>query len=208
MPWKVDLKSRSLAQGAVYPNISVALLHDAVDGRESEARALSHALGGKERLEDMRDGLSVHASARVCNREHHVAPWLGTWMFPCVRMVQFYVGGSDLEFPARRHGIPGIHSQIHDHLLDLALVGFDISKLRIQSQGNVDILAQQARQHFFHVRHQRIQAQDRGCQYLLPAESQQLSSQGSRALARFFDLGGKFVVRLALVQGLLQYAAV
>src|SRR6266481_302939 len=139
MPWKVDLKSRSLAQGTVYPNISVALLHNPVDGRESEARALSHALGGKELLEDMRDGLSAHARARVRDRKHHVTSRLRTGMFACVRMVQFYVGGLDLEFPARRHGIPGIHSQIHDHLLDLALVGFNISKLRIQSQGNVDI---------------------------------------------------------------------
>src|SRR5260370_33177128 len=121
MPGKVDLKTRSLAQGAVYPNISVALLHDAVDGRESEARALSHALGGKERLEDMRDGLSVPARARSCNREHHVAPWLGTWMFPCVRMVQFYVRGSALEVPARKHGIPGLHSHISGHPLDLDL---------------------------------------------------------------------------------------
>src|SRR5260370_35714034 len=104
MPWKVDLKNRSLVQGTIYPNISVALLHDAIHGRKSEARALSHALGGKERLEDMHNGLCTHARPRVCNRQHHVTSCLGTWMFARVRMVQFYVGGLDLEFPARRHG--------------------------------------------------------------------------------------------------------
>jgi len=30
-------------------------------------------------------------------------------MIACVRMVEFYVGGLDVKFPARRHGVPRIH---------------------------------------------------------------------------------------------------
>src|SRR5260370_16458160 len=140
VPWKVNLKNGSLTQGTVYPNISIDLIKEAIHGRKAEASSLSHTFGGKERLEDMRNGLRTHAGPRVCDRKHHVTSWLRTWMFARVRLVQFYVGGLDLEFSARRHGIPGIHSQIHDDLLDLALVGFDISKLLIQRQGNVDIV--------------------------------------------------------------------
>jgi len=129
-------------------------------------------------------------------------------MIARVCLVQFYVGGLDVKFPARRHSVSRIHCQVHDHLLDLALIGFDISELRIQGQGHVDILAQQAWKHFFHVRYERIQAQDGRCQNLLSAESQQLASQRSSALARFFDFRGIFVSGLTLVQGLLQYTAI
>src|SRR5260370_40043568 len=105
MPGKVDLKNRSLAQGAVYPNISVALLHNPVDGRESEARALSHALGGKERLEEMCDGLSVHSGPGVCNPEHDGTSCLRTGRFACVGMVPFNVGGLGPVVAARKQGI-------------------------------------------------------------------------------------------------------
>ena len=81
-------------------------------------------------------------------------------MIACERMVYFHVGGLDVEIPARRHGVPGIHCQIHDHLFDLALVGFDVSKFRIQRQGHVDILAKKARKHFLHVGNKGIQAQN------------------------------------------------
>ncbi len=83
-------------------------------------------------------------------------------MIARVGQVEFHVGGLDLQFPARRHGIPRIHRQVHDHLLDLALIRFHVSQVRIQRQGHVDIFTEQARQHFFHVRDERIQAQDRG----------------------------------------------
>src|SRR6266851_7194577 len=112
MPWKVDLKSRAFARRAVHPDISVALLHHAIHGRETEARALSYFLGGKERLEDMRDGLGAHAGPRVCDRKHHVTSYLGAGMIVRVRKVEFYVSGLDLEFPAQRHCVARIHSQV------------------------------------------------------------------------------------------------
>src|SRR5260370_36358191 len=100
MPWKVDLKSRAFARRAVHPDISVPLLHHAIRCRETEARALSHTLGGKERLKDMRDGLGTHAGPRVRDREHHVTPFLRAGVIARVGVVEFNVGGLDVEFPA------------------------------------------------------------------------------------------------------------
>src|SRR5712664_2654755 len=106
MPWKVDLKSRAFARRAVHPDISVTLLHHAIHGRETEARALSHTLSGKERLKDMRDGLGAHAGPRVRDREHHVTSFLRAGMIARVCMVEFNVGGLDVEITARRNGVP------------------------------------------------------------------------------------------------------
>src|SRR5260370_26437025 len=103
MPWKVDLKSRSFTRRAVHPYISVTLLHHAIHGRETEARALAHPLGGKERLENEGDGLGTHAGPRVRDREHHVTPLLRARVIARVGVVEFDFGGFGLEFSPRRH---------------------------------------------------------------------------------------------------------
>src|SRR5260370_17186186 len=89
VPWKVNLKNGSLTQGTVYPNISIALLHDAIHGRKSEASSLSHTFGGKERLEDMRNGLRTHAGPRVFDRKHYITSLLRTCMFPRIHLLPF-----------------------------------------------------------------------------------------------------------------------
>src|SRR5260370_12727624 len=108
MPWKVDLKSRAFARRAVHPDISVALLHHAIHGRETEARALSHTLGGKERLKDMRDGLGAHAGPRVRDREHHVTSFLRPAMTARACMFEFNVGSFATKFSALRPPDPSI----------------------------------------------------------------------------------------------------
>ncbi len=107
-----------------------------------------------------------------------------------VRLVNLHVGGLDLQFPARGHRVTRVYSQVHDDLFDLALVGFHVAKFRIERQRHFDILAQQPRKHFFHIRGERVEAENSGSQDLLPAESQQLLRQGSRPLSRLLDFQG------------------
>src|SRR5260370_33650307 len=105
MAWKVDLKSGSCTRRAVHPYISVTLLHHAIHGRETEARALAHPLGGKERLENVCDGLGTHAGPRVRPREHHVTPVLRTRVIARVGVCQFNVGRLAVGFPSRKPAV-------------------------------------------------------------------------------------------------------
>jgi hypothetical protein len=49
---KIDLESRALPYLAIDPDVSFALLDDAIDCRKSQARPFAVLLGGEERLED------------------------------------------------------------------------------------------------------------------------------------------------------------
>src|SRR5579859_1875382 len=121
-----DLKRGPVPQGAVYPDVSVALFNDAVDSRESEPRSLAAFLRGEEWLKDMCEGLGIHASSRVGHSQHHELPGLGTWMITSVCLVQLHVSRVDLQFAAHRHSVASVDCQIHNDLFDLILVRFHI----------------------------------------------------------------------------------
>ena len=72
MPGQVDLEGRSLARFAVDVDEAVVLLDDAVDRGQAQAGALAHLLGGEERLEDVVQGLLVHAAAVVADGQQHI----------------------------------------------------------------------------------------------------------------------------------------
>src|SRR5207244_11264791 len=64
-PRQIDLEARAVPELAVEPDVAAALLHHAVHGRETEARALTHRLGREKGLEDPGVGLRVHAGPVV-----------------------------------------------------------------------------------------------------------------------------------------------
>src|SRR5207244_8697286 len=57
-PRQIDLEARAVPELAVEPDVAAALLHHAVHGRETEARALTHRLGREKGLEDPGVGLA------------------------------------------------------------------------------------------------------------------------------------------------------
>src|SRR2546426_7833780 len=67
--WQVDLERGPLPRLAVHPDVAAALLHDAVHGREPEARALAEFLGGEERLRKTRPIPPSHTHTRVRHPE-------------------------------------------------------------------------------------------------------------------------------------------
>ena len=108
------------------------MLDDAVDGGEAEAGALSDFLGGEERLENVRERLRGHAGAGVGHGEHDVATGLGARMFAAVELVELAIACFDLQLAAVGHGVARVDGEVHDDLLDLALIGFDAAERRIE----------------------------------------------------------------------------
>ena len=69
---QVHVEGRAPARLAGHQNVSPALAHDAVHGREPEPRAFAFDLGGEERLEQTGQGGGAHAFAGVAHREPNV----------------------------------------------------------------------------------------------------------------------------------------
>ena len=51
-------------------------------------------------------------------------------MQPDVIVIEGHVGGLQVQGPALGHGIAGVEAQIHQHLVDLALVGLNVPQRR------------------------------------------------------------------------------
>jgi len=52
------------------------------------------------------------------------------------------MGGLNAEPAALGHGVPGVHDQVHDDLLDLARVGSHESQRRVQRRDQADVFAE------------------------------------------------------------------
>src|SRR2546423_7609545 len=104
--------------------------------------------------------------------------------------VEFDVRGCDGELAAIGHGIAGVDGEVHEHLLDLAGVSFDLAEGRIEGEVELDVLADQARQHLFHVGDEGVEIEDDGFENLLTAESQKLTREGDRAMVGILDFLG------------------
>ena len=143
---QIDLEGSSSADFAGDPNVSAALLDDAVDGGEAKAGSL-RSLSRKKRLKDVRLSLSVHACAGVADLEHNVIAGPQRCVMPCVLFTEGYVGSLNRELPAGGHGIPGVHGEIHDDLFDLTRVSADCPEVSSRQHHEVDIFPDHAREH-------------------------------------------------------------
>ena len=61
-------EARALARRAIHPDVSAALLHDAVHGRKAQPCAFAKFLRGEKRFEDSGPGRLVHAGCRCPRR--------------------------------------------------------------------------------------------------------------------------------------------
>ncbi len=57
-----------------------------------------------------------------------------------VSLVNFEVGGANLQLPTRRHCVPRVDSQIHYDLLDLTLIRLHTAKLSIELHRHFNVL--------------------------------------------------------------------
>src|ERR1700733_4385693 len=176
-------------------NVSAALLDDAVDGGETETRALSHFLGGKKWLENVRLNFGVHAGARVSDRDHDVEA--GNDVSAIFAIFYF-------QKAAARHGIARVNSEIHDDLIDLTAVGLHSAEIRSADDRQFNIFADETAEHFFNVRDDCVEIDDFWLEYLLAAEGEELLRKRCGAVTGFQNFVDRFAKRLVTGRILLE----
>ena len=178
------------------------LFDDAIDGRETEARALPLLLGGEERLEDLGEVLGRDAAARVLDHQagifahrQHVAA-LGA-----------HVGGGDAlggeRQPAaavdrfRLHRVARVDHQVDDHLLELRRVRAHRAEVAVVPDDELDLLADQPLEHLRDVGDDVGQLEHLGPQRLLAREGEELTGQRRGARRVRADLLDVVVIGIA-----------
>ena len=105
----------------------------------------------------------------------------------------------DDELAAFRHGVPRVDAEIQNHLLDLARVGFDPPDFRIGMRLQIEPLADDAAQKFFHLDDERVEVDHLRLENLFPAEGEQLACEGGGLFAGFAnEIGVLFHQRIGL----------
>src|SRR4029077_8353879 len=124
----------------------------------------------------------------VSYRKHDVKTRVNVGVFAAnVLMVQSGVGALNSDFSTIRHGIFGIDHQIHEDLLDLAGIGTGSSEIGCELRLQLNVLPNQRTQQALYVLHDNIQVHDLQFQQLLPAERQELASQGRGPISRLVN---------------------
>ena len=189
-PRQVDGERRALAGRALHPHVAVALLGDAVHGREPEPGALPRRLGGEERVEDARLGLRVHPDAVVRHVEPHVLPRCGGDPPAGELVVQRGVARRDRDAAARLvgDGVARIDREVEDELLDLPRIGVHEAERRIELEPQLAALADEQPEDAPEVAHARVEVDALGPEELAPAECQELRRERGGAVGGFPDL--------------------
>src|SRR2546426_1032055 len=139
-PYTTLFRSGTDTRLAVQRDLAAALLDDAVDGREPEARPPPRSFGREERLERASLDLRRHPATGVGHREHHIAAG-GTVRVLELREVD--IAGLDGEPAALAHRIARIDREIDDHLLDLTGIRADLTDALGQRGRHGDVLSDQ-----------------------------------------------------------------
>ena len=115
-----------------------------------------------------------------------------------VVLVEHDVGRLDRQRAAQRHGIAGVHGQVHHHLLDLPAIGFHGRQRGSKVQHYTDVFADQPFEHRTHVTDDLVHLESRGFDDLAATESEKLPRQTRRARARDLNLLNILPVRMVL----------
>ena len=131
---QVDAERRALAHLRLHFDPPLVVLDDLLADRQAQARALGlallrRALGGEERLEDLREQLLGDARAGVDHLDANFEP--------VVRR-----GGLDRERAAfAEHGLAGVDQQVQQDLLELDRVAVDVqARLDLHAKGDAVLL--------------------------------------------------------------------
>ncbi len=182
-----DRKRRADILHAIDGDVSAGLLHDAVARRQPEAGPLPFFLRGEKWLEDVLLHLRRHARAGVGHRELHVLA--GGHFIDGIKIVHEIgdVFGRDRDRAALGHRVARIDAEIEQHLLELPRVGLEPPDFRAELRHDLDVLADHAPQHFFHVAHRVVDVDDAQKERLPAAEGEELVRERSREVRRLAD---------------------
>jgi hypothetical protein len=183
-----DFQVGAPAHLAAHFDPAFLLRDDAVNRGESEAAAFADFLGGEKWLEDAAERGGVHAAARVGEAEADEASGAGLRVAAGLRAVEFHRGGADDELAALRHRVAGVHHEVDDDLLDVALVGVDGGEAGGELAAEVNVLADELGEHLVQIAHDGVQVEHLGLHDLLAAEGEELAGEGGGALGGEGDL--------------------
>lgn len=126
------------------------MLHDAIDGREAETRALARLFRGVEGLEDLLHDLRRDARAIVDHFDHHIVALGDQREAVLAGRSRIRFRRADGETPAAillDHGVAGVGAEVGDRGFDLALVHLHTRQVAavhdVQLDAFVDDVAQQ-----------------------------------------------------------------
>ncbi len=193
---QVDNESRAGIRFALHLDKAPVIVHHSVNHGQSETGAFAALLRGKKWLEDMRLHLPAHAASGVAHADAGIILRAGAGE----RFGQLRARRNrclERERPAVFHRVARIHAEIQQHLVNLAAIGGDQGKVRLQAQLEVDHFRERRLQHFFQLTHERIQIEGGKSRLRLARRGQQLLHEGRPALDRFLDdFGGAGRLRL------------
>ena len=133
-----------------------ALADEREDGGQPQPGAPARRLGREVWLERARQRGGVHAEAGIGHPEHHrvrSAP---------VARLRTQVTGLHDDAPAHRHRVTSIHEQVHDGLLERNDVDVHPAESRLQTEHDVDALAEQRLQRPHHAGDDDVEVDELG----------------------------------------------
>ncbi len=111
--------------------MTARLGNDAVDRGKSQSRAFAQRLGGKERLEHLRQDFGRNAGAGIADLDQGRP--LSRRFRPAIVLGLFlrHAGGTDIDLAAAlgAHGVTRIDDQVHHDHFHLPLVDMDIGQV-------------------------------------------------------------------------------
>ena len=185
---QMDGKRRARAELAVDGDEAAGLLDDAVGRRQSEPGALADLLGREEGLEDALEMRLGDAGAGIDHLDQHVIAGGQDLGAPLQRGREGDVGGADRQRAARGHGVPRVHREIDDDLLELSLVDLDQPEVAAVDDVELDVDADQAAQEVGQLGEHVGDVQHLGLQGLLAGEGEELAHQIGGAVGVLLDL--------------------
>src|SRR4051812_31398734 len=150
--------------------MSAALFHDAVNGGQSQSGTLSHLLGSKKWLEEMKFGVFVHALSGITDRDLGIDTRRDAGMTARVGIIEIRPARGDRQSAPPRHRVPRIQREIQQHLLHLAAIRFHMRQIGRKLRNKLNVLADQAPQHPFHLPANSVWIQYDWHEDLLPSE--------------------------------------
>ena len=165
------------------------LLHETVHHGHSEARSLSLILGGEEGLEDPVPCLLVHADTGVGHRYAYVSAGLHVGAHGRVLLVQLHRADLDLERSAMGHGVPGVGSQVQEHLLHGGGIHLHGLHRLIGPDRDLDSLGQEGPEHRRQLPGNAGDVGGYRLQLGPPSEAEELPGHGGGPPHRVLDLG-------------------
>ena len=123
------------------------LFENAVAGRQAHPGAFANFLRGEERFEQTLLGAFVHAAAGVGHLQANEIAGRGFGIVHGVSVIDRNDAGGDRQLSAVGHRVARVDDEVHDDLLDTANIRFDRRQSRRVVALEVDILADQAREH-------------------------------------------------------------